>query len=356
LNFNLIKQQFSSLTSQLEYLILSTLNSDVDLADGNGWKEFLSTFKRLRKFDFRFSFAFEGALNVTSERIEAFKSDYWRNEKNWYITVNSHSVFTVPHFSPHKIDFSHFPFDYIWTNAPSRYLCIQNIKTAIYDGKSLEKSQREKKIYYKNVERITRLNAPETDDPFQPILDLPLIKTTFDLSQVTVFEGVPTKTVTIFLDYIALLPRLEEIHFHYSPKLFQKIPLLSNIRRLRIWINEQDEIDFIKNRDELCRIFNNVEHLHLMRRIDNQMIYDLIKRLNHIRSIAILCRPDDEILTNLQYWSVQESVISLSLIYCSVADSKLVGFWIDTSQRHLIKKVKHNTSLKTTKRKKCVLS
>jgi hypothetical protein len=341
----------------LQHLILSTLNTDVDIADGDAWKEFLSTFEQLHRFDFRFSFAFDGTLDVTSERIEAFKSNYWRNEKKWYVTVNPHSVCSVPHFSPHKIELllSRYPSHYIWTTAPSQHLCYENTKTVIFDGNSLQKSQREKNIYYKNVEHITRFNFSDKDDPFQPIIDLPLIKTTFNLSRVIVFEGVPAKTSTMFLDYIALLPRLQEIHFHYSPKLFQNVPLLSNIRRVRIWINEQDQTYFNRDLDELCRVFNYVEHLHLMRRIDNQKIYYLIQRLNHLCSIAVLCKPDDEILTNLNQWNAQETILSLSSIYCNVADSELIAFWIDTSQKHLINKFRSHTLPKTSNRKFCIL-
>jgi hypothetical protein len=338
-------------------LTLSGEINDVDLVNGNLWKEYLSTYTSLRTFDFYFLFSFGEHLDVTNERVKTFKSDYWCIEKKWYVTFNPNSVFTVPHFSPHKIEllYPRDPSHYIWTTAPSDDLCIQNTKTVIFDNRSLAKSQKEKKIYYKNVEHIDWQSFPGKDDQTQPIIDLPLIRTTFDLSRVIIFEGVPTKNSTIFLDYIALLPRLEEIRFHYTRKLFHKVPTLPNIRRLRFSLEERDEINFMLNIDDLCRVFYRVEHIHLMTWMEKEVIGYLIRRLKHLCSIVVFCQPDCEMLTYVQQWNEQETRLSLSLVYGDFSCNKLVAFWIDTSQKHLIKRFKYRKPSQVTKQRRCIL-
>lgn len=354
---DVVKQLLSSLKYQLEYLTLSSIDSDIDLADGNAWREYLSIFTQLRTFNFCFSFSFQRTLDVTNERIQSFKSNYWCIEKNWCVVAHTHSIFTVPHFSPHTVELlsSQYRPDYVWTNSPYQYVCNQNTKTIIFDGETFEKLQKEKQIYYRNVEHITWLNSSTMGDILHLMNYLSLMTTSFDLSRVTTFEGIPTKKLTIFMDFIGFLPCLKEIHFHYSPNFFKKLPLLSKIRRLRIWINKKDEKYFSKELDELCRVFFSIEHLHLMMHVENDIIFYLIQQFNHLRSLAILCKPNDKILRNLDHWNKEETLLSVSTIYSNVANRKLVAFWIDTSQRHLIEQVKYETLSKNTNQNKCIL-
>jgi len=184
---------------------------------------------------------------------------------------------------------------------------------------------------------------------------LTLLRISFGLSRVTVFEGIPTKTSTIFMDFISLLPCLEEIEFQYCPKLFNKLPLLSKIRRLRLWMSKQDEIYFIKDLHELCRVFYSIEHLHLMMCVENDIIFYLIQQLNHLSSITIICKLNNKIFTNLDHWNKEETFLSVTPITSNVDGRKCLTFWIDTSQRNLLEQVKHQISIKNTKKNKCIL-
>jgi hypothetical protein len=352
----MIKRLLSSLINQLEELTLSSIDCDVDLADGNIWREYISTFTQLRKFNFRFFFSFQITLDITSERIQSFKSNYWCIDKKCYVVARKHSIYTIPHFLPHTIEFlsSKYHFDLIWTNSPYQQICNENTKTIIFDQETFEKSQKESKIYYKNVEHIIWLNSSGKEKRFEMINYLTLIRTSFDLSKVTIFEGIPTNTSNIFMDFIELLPRLEEIRFQYSPKLFKKLSLLSKIRRLRLSF-EKDQKCFSKDLDELCRVFYYIEHLKLMTNLDNQIIFYLIQRLNYLSSIVINCESNDNIFENLEYWNKEETLLSVMTNYSDVYDRKLVAFWIDTSRRHLIEQVKYQKPPNYIKKNKCIL-
>jgi hypothetical protein len=352
----MINRLLSSLINQLEELTLSSIDCDADLADGNIWREYISTFTQLRTFNFRFLFPFQRTLDILSERIRSFKSNYWCIDKKCYVVAHKQSIYTIPHFLPHTIEFlfKEYHFDQIWTNSPYQQICNENTKTIIFDQETFEKSQKENKIYYKNVEHIIWLNSSGKDNRFQTINYLTLIKTSFDLSQVKIFEGIPTNTLDIFMNFIELLPRLEEIHFQYSPKFFRKLSLLSKIRRLRLWF-KKDQKCFSKDLDELCRVFYYIEHLHLMINLDNQIIFYLIQRLNYLSSIAIICKLNDNILTNSEYWNSEETLLSVTTIYSNVYNRKLVAFWIDTSRRHLIEQVKYRKPPNYIKKNKCIL-
>lgn len=349
-----MKLLLSSLISQLKELTLITLNSDVDLVDGNAWKDFLCTFTELNRFNFRFSFAFEGKLNVRSEKIESFKSNNWLIEKQCYVTVTPNSVFTVPYFSSDTVKYldSNSPFDYIWTNSPSEDILNQNTKNIQFDIEILEKSQKEKHVYYPYVENIDWNQVPIKE---KKINNLSLIRTTLDLSRIISFKGFPSQNATIFMDYIRLLPRLEEIHFRYTPKLFRKLRLLKQIRRLEICFEETEENNFNKEIDDLCRVFSNVEYLYLMKRLENELIIYLIEQLNSLSSLAILCQLDDQILIDIQQLNIEQTFISLTSLYSNINQKKIIAFWIDHSQRHLIKQINYQRKLKTKTKHKCIL-
>jgi hypothetical protein len=125
-----------------------------------GWDYILlvltSVITQLRSFNFRFLFPFQRTLDLTSERIQSFKSNYWCIDKKWYVAVYSYSIFTVPHFSPHTIVLLaslHCSYN-VWTNSPYQEICYENAKTIAFDEETLEKSQKEKHIYYENMEHI----------------------------------------------------------------------------------------------------------------------------------------------------------------------------------------------------------
>ncbi len=128
------------------------------------------------------------------------------------------------------------------------------------------------------------------------------------------------------MDYIKLLPRLKQIWFHYSRNLLDKLPLLPNIRRLRLWFDEKDEKYFRKYLDKLCHVFQYVEHLHLMICITNEVIYYLIQQLDHLSSIAIFYGPNGNILKIVDRCNTEETFVSVIPIYFDIPYKKLVVF------------------------------
>jgi hypothetical protein len=92
-----------------------------------------------------------------------------------------------------------------------------------------------------------------------------------------------------------------------------------------------------------------------MTNLDNQIIFYLIQRLNYLSSIAIICESNDNILTNSEYWNKEETLLSVMTIESDVYDRKLVAFWIDNCQRHLIEQVKYKKPPNYITKTKCTL-
>ncbi|CAF3624470.1 unnamed protein product [Rotaria socialis] len=103
---------------QLIYLIVEATGT-LDLLDGARWEK-LVTRTRIEKFNFRLNLTRGTTCNCDEKSLlELFCSPFWLEQKRWFVACHKQkwqhhnylSIYTVPHFRPHSVQFpaSNYP-------------------------------------------------------------------------------------------------------------------------------------------------------------------------------------------------------------------------------------------------------
>lgn len=220
-------EQFLPNFPHLKYLELN-LSGTNDLIDGNRWQLLTSSI-------ITFNFKFNVDSNFSS--LDSFRTSFWREEKRWYVGRQKTSVFSVPYFSPVRIDI----------DKKSR----QKLPTK-FNSMNITSVPKNPSLYYSHINDLS-INCSISLAQIQPLVCLENIK---HLSILSITD------VLIFDPYESTIPNLLELKIK-NPVTLDEIKKMKayqfkQIRKLSISVNVTD-IDFILTKLFYC--FPHIEYL-----------------------------------------------------------------------------------------------
>ncbi|CAF3810172.1 unnamed protein product [Rotaria magnacalcarata] len=263
---------------QLTHLIVEATGT-LDLLDGARWEK-LATRTQIEKFNFRLNFARGTTCNCDEKSLlEPFRSPFWLEQKRWFVAYHKQkwrhdnylSIYTVPHFRPHSVQFP--PSDYPpLSTAPAeieqRIFYTSNIDHLFCDVVRLN---------LLSVHCFTKVNSLTIVGSVLPSFDNLKFIVDFDRVQNLDISGIDFLSANEFHNLVAHAGCLR----HLTIKEFDPLLILPrHIYSLTIYRAVQSA-----SINLFCHLLSHVEHL-AMTVESKEIMIQLIDRLEHLETFS----------------------------------------------------------------------
>jgi hypothetical protein len=238
-------------------------NCNNDVVNGERWQikvKNLVTFK----------FAFNLLVQLQSKDLDSFHTQFWLEEKCWFVAYANKRLFSVPHFTVTETD---------------ENFCLPLYSTAP-----------DNRIFYERIDKLQLTEIPNNEkDHFSHVQTL------------TLYRPIPLTS----LEKIVNLSQVQHLILHSQLKIFPFMLLMDQIPNLRQISIEVDMMHFFKQvrsepmekiqtlqiRDfcvhpdaytieQLSSVFPNIEHLKVDHTCSTIQICDFLDRFKHLSTAS----------------------------------------------------------------------